>query len=252
MRLGITDAVKHLIIINVVVFIGTVTIGNGQSFYTWFSFYFPMSEMFQPWQVLTHMFMHGDQSHLFFNMLLLFFIGVLVERILGTKKFLFVYISSGLGAVLLTFLVSYIQFTLSISELISAGFNEAQIYDTLKSGMYNLQWEALLSERSFKHLVGNYNSTMVGASGAIMGILAALGLMMPNREIHLIFPPIRLKIKYLVVGMIGSDFISMFLTGTPLLGHSNTAYTAHVGGAITGAIIILYWKKNSMDKYRWN
>lgn len=254
MRPTITDGVKHLLIINVVMFIGTVAIGNGEAFYHWFALYFPKNDSFQLWQVLTHMFMHGDVSHLFFNMLMLYFIGVFVEMVLGTKKFLFVYISSGLGAVLLTFLVDYVQFTLALNDLVSVGFSEDSIMSTLKSGnfRYNAAWDKVLSENRIKHLVLNFNKYSVGASGAIMGVLAVIGLLIPNREIQLIFPPIRLKIKYLVIGMIGSDLISALLTGTPLLGHSNTAYLAHVGGAITGAIIFLVWKKNDNDKYRWN
>lgn len=254
MRQGITDAVKHLLIINVIMFIGTLSIGNGQAFFEWFSLYFPKNPLFQPWQIITHMFMHADGSHLLYNMLLLFVTGVFVERALGSRKFLFIYISSGLGAVLLSIIVDYVQFNLAINELIAAGFTESQIIETLNSGLfrYNTQWESILSESQLKHLVVNYGRWSVGASGAIMGVLAVVGLMIPNRKIFLLFPPIPIKIKYLVIGMIGSDFISVFLTGTPLLGHSNTNYLAHVGGAITGAAIYLYWKKKNMDKYRWN
>ncbi|WP_299522043.1 rhomboid family intramembrane serine protease [Winogradskyella sp.] len=254
MRLGITDAVKHLLIINVVMFIGTMAIGNGQLFYDWFAFYFPKNPMFQPWQILTHMFMHGDTSHLFFNMLMLYLTGVFVESVLGMRKFLLLYFTSGFGALLLTFVVNYFQFTFAFNDLLAAGFSENQIFEVLNSGVlrYNLQWESVLSEKGLKHLVVNYSTPMVGASGAIMGVLAVLGLLIPNREVFLIFPPIRLKIKYLVVGMIGSDFISALLTGTPLLGHSNTAYWAHVGGAITGALIFFYWKRKDINKTRWN
>lgn len=254
MRQGITDAVKHLLIINVLMFIGTMSIGNGQLFFEWFALYFPKHQLFQPWQVLTHMFMHANGSHILYNMLLLFIAGVFVERVLGTKKFLFIYLSSGLGAALLTVIVDYVQFNLALNDLIAAGYNKTQILETLRSGAfrYDAQWETILTETKLKYLVLNYGRWSVGASGAIMGILAVLGLMIPNREIFLLFPPIPIKIKYLVVGMIGSDFISVFLTGTPLLGHSNTNYLAHVGGAFTGAAIYLYWKKNNMNKYRWD
>src|SRR5690606_41837480 len=101
----ITDTVKHLIIINVIMFIGTLAIG-GQAFgentlfYDWFALHFPKSEAFQPWQIITHMFMHGGFMHIFFNMFALWMFGTAVESQLGSKKFLFIYISAGLGAVL--------------------------------------------------------------------------------------------------------------------------------------------------------
>ena len=90
---GITDTVKHLLIINVIMFIGTMAIGDGQLFYTWFAMHFPKNEAFQPWQIITHMFMHGGPGHIFFNMFALWMFGVPVERFLGAKKFLFIYIS---------------------------------------------------------------------------------------------------------------------------------------------------------------
>ena len=87
MRLGITDAVKHLLIINVLMFIGTLAIGNGELFYRWFALYFPKNQFFQPWQILTHMFMHGNFAHIIFNMFALWMFGTAVEQVFGFKKF---------------------------------------------------------------------------------------------------------------------------------------------------------------------
>ena len=91
MRQGITDAVKHLLIINVLMFIGTMVIGNGQSFYQWFALYFPKNPMFEPWQVLTHMFMHGNFTHILFNMFALWMFGTAVEQVFGMQKFIIFY-----------------------------------------------------------------------------------------------------------------------------------------------------------------
>ena len=88
---GITDTVKHLLIINVIMFIGTMAIGNGQLFYSLFAMYFPKNDLFQPWQIITHMFMHGGISHILFNMLALWMFGTAVEQVFGKKKFLFSY-----------------------------------------------------------------------------------------------------------------------------------------------------------------
>ena len=95
----ITDTVKHLLIINVVMFIGTMAIGNGQLFYRLFALYYPENDLYQPWQLITHMFMHGGVYHILFNMFALWMFGTPVEQYLGNKKFLFLYISAGLGAV---------------------------------------------------------------------------------------------------------------------------------------------------------
>ncbi|PTL98711.1 MAG: rhomboid family intramembrane serine protease, partial [Bacteroidetes bacterium] len=117
----ITDTVKHLIIINVIMFIGTISIGGGQLFYEWFALYFPKSEAFQPWQIITHMFMHGGLMHVGFNMFALWMFGSPVEQALGTKKFLFVYISAGLGAVLFQLGYYYFNYVPTFSALEASG-----------------------------------------------------------------------------------------------------------------------------------
>ena len=99
MMRGITDTVKHLIILNVIMFIGTLTLGNGELFYKWFALYYPNNELFQIWQIFTHMFMHGNLMHILFNMFALWMFGTPVEQVLGSKRFLFIYFSAGLGAV---------------------------------------------------------------------------------------------------------------------------------------------------------
>ena len=93
---GITETVKHLIIINAIMFIGTLTIGQGELFYRWFALYYPENDLFSPWQIITLMFMHGGVMHLFFNMFALYMFGVAVEQVFGSRKFIFFYISSGL------------------------------------------------------------------------------------------------------------------------------------------------------------
>ena len=106
----ISDTVKHLIIINVVMFIGTMTVGGGQLFYDWFAMHFPKNEAFQPWQIITHMFMHGGMTHILFNMFALWMFGTPVEQFLGSKKFFFLYISAGFGAVALQLGYYYFDF----------------------------------------------------------------------------------------------------------------------------------------------
>jgi len=235
-------------------FIGTMLVGggNGELFFRWFSIYFPFNDFFQPWQVITHLFMHANFEHLLFNMLLLFFVGTIVERYVGKKRFLFLYISAGLGAALISFIVDYINFNLILSQLAEGGFSKEYILSTLNEGKIDTRWAEVIGENTLSKFTRVFFAQSLGASGAIMGIMAAFGFMFPNMKVMLIIPPIPIKVKYLVVGMIGSDLISAFLTGTPLLGTSNTGYVAHVGGALTGFIIAWYWKKNQFNQNRWN
>jgi membrane associated rhomboid family serine protease len=92
---------------------------------------------------------------------------------------------------------------------------------------------------------------MVGASGAIMGVLVAFGMLFPESKLMLIFLPIPIKAKYFIPAIIALDLFSG-ITGQSLFSPSNTAYMAHVGGALTGFLLMYYWKKNESDKYRWN
>tara|TARA_B110000971_G_scaffold109547_1_gene112208 strand:+ start:3643 stop:4449 length:807 start_codon:yes stop_codon:yes gene_type:complete len=265
----ITPTVKHLLIINCIVFAGTYLLGNKDLFYGLLALYYPLSDYFMPWQVFTHMFMHGGFQHLLFNMFALFMFGTAVERVFGQRKFLIFYISSGLGAVALTFGVYYIQIYPLISELETLGFSFDFIKEVIKS---NFLSDNVFQEEELKSVLSNYgysmklnadsfrmlfdlivssNGSMVGASGAIMGVLVAFGMLNPNAELMMIFLPIPIKAKYFIPGIIALDLISAF-TGVSIFSPSNTAYIAHIGGAITGFLLMYFWKKNQFDKFRWN
>ena len=105
--------------------------------------------------------------------------------------------------------------------------------------------------RMFFELNVKSNGSMVGASGAIMGVLVAFGMLNPNAELMLIFLPIPIKAKYFIPGIIAIDLFSA-VSGVSIFSPSNTAYIAHIGGALTGFLIMYFWKKNQFDKYRWN
>ncbi|WP_338734126.1 rhomboid family intramembrane serine protease [Mangrovimonas cancribranchiae] len=251
---NITDTVKHLLIINVIMFVGTLAIGNnGVLFYDWFALHFPKNDTFQLWQIFTHMFMHGGFMHLFFNMFALWMFGTAVEQRFGSKKFLFFYISSGLGAALIMIGYYFFQYYSGLSTLNESGFDTAQVIDVLKSGYnrYDTRWESVLNQDQLGNFVGVFNSTMVGASGAIMGVLVAFGMLYPESKLMLIFLPIPIKAKYFIPGIIILDLISA-VTGQSFFSPSNTAYVAHVGGALTGFLIMWYWKKTQFNKNRWD
>ena len=246
---GITPTVKHLIIINAIMFLGTLTIGNGELFYRWFALYFPQNELFEPWQIVTHMFMHGNFMHILFNMFALWMFGTAVETQLGSGKFLFLYFSAGLGAVLFQLGYYYFNYMPIYSELIDSGLAGSDIINMFKNNqtMGNIDPGQLAN---LKEAFQIYNASMVGASGCIMGILAAFGMMNPEAKLILIFLPIPIKAKYFIPGIILLDVISA-VSGQSFFSPSNTAYMAHVGGAITGFLIMWYWKKNQFNKNRW-
>ncbi|WP_445956460.1 rhomboid family intramembrane serine protease [Yeosuana sp.] len=245
----ISETVKHLLIINVIMFVATLAIGNGTLFYDLFALHFPKNPDFEYWQIITHMFMHGGFGHILFNMFALWMFGSPVEQYLGSKKFLFIYISAGLGALVLQTAFYYFNFLPSYNSLINSGISADDISKMLTNneairGITQAQFANL------QHIAPIFNVTMVGASGCIMGILVAFGMMNPEAELMLIFLPIPIKAKYFIPGIIILDLISG-LTGQSFFSPSNTAYMAHVGGALTGFFIMWYWKKTQFNKNRW-
>lgn len=244
----LTETVKHLLIVNVLFFIATQIYGDVM--YGWFAMWFPKNENFQLWQIITHMFMHGGIAHIGFNMFALWMFGGPVEQYLGKNKFLFLYFSAGLGAVLFQVGFYYFNYLPLYENLLATGLRGDQIIQMLSTSQII---DGLTQEQIFnlQNAFNIYNASMVGASGCIMGILAAFGVMNPNAELMLIFLPIPIKAKYFIPGIILLDVISA-VTGQSFFSPSNTAYMAHVGGAIIGFIVMWYWKKNSFNKNRWD
>lgn len=248
----LTETVKHLLIINVLFFIATEIYGD--QMYAWFALWFPENPNFQVWQVISHMFMHGGFAHIGFNMFALWMFGGPVEQYLGRNKFLFLYFSAGLGAVLFQLGGLYFNYSPIHNELINMGLTSDQIIQMMTDykpieGITQMQFDKL--QEAVPIYQNTYFSSMVGASGCIMGILAAFGVMNPNAELMLIFLPIPVKAKYFIPGIILLDVISA-VTGQSFFSPSNTAYLAHVGGAVVGFIVMWYWKKNSFNQNRWN
>lgn len=252
MMFRISESVKHIIIINVIVFLALNIVLKNSNVAEYFLMHFPLNSEFKFWQIFTHFFMHINFDHLLSNMLLLFFLGPMLEFEIRKKKFIFIYVSAGLGAILLSFIVDYIQFNLIISELVDSGDSRDEILRILNKGMFNTGWNGIIGEDDVGNLLRNFNKISLGASGAVMGIVAALGYILPNERIYLMFLPVPIKLKYLAFAYVGSDLVSAILTGTPLLAGTNIGYIAHLGGAITGVLIAMYWRKTQFNKNRWN
>lgn len=270
----ITNTVKHLVIINVLVFaLKYILSQKGIDLDSILALHFPKSHLFQIWQLVSHIFMHGDINHLLFNMLALWMFGSALEQVFGMKKFLFFYFSAGIGAALISLGVDYIDYSINIAPYLSElNFSKEQMnsimsLDIVQGNMFRGE---LLSEKLKDILSNNELSkltnpsfealfkmnifaqkAMLGASGAIMGVLVGYGMLFPNSELMLLFFPVPVKAKYFIPVLIGLDVFSG-LTGISIFSPNNTAYWAHIGGALTGLVMMLYWKKTQFNKNRWN
>tara|TARA_R110001583_G_scaffold412_2_gene3817 strand:+ start:57480 stop:58214 length:735 start_codon:yes stop_codon:yes gene_type:complete len=241
----ITEAVKHLIIINVILFIAPQLI-QGFDLQSMFALYFTENPKFGIWQFATHMFMHGGFSHILFNMYGLWAFGTPLEQMWGRNKFIFFYLSAGLGAGVIYTLVNYYQFNGVFEELIKIGLSGTEIQNILNTGSYNNQILEYLSEAELSEFYATYHTPAVGASGAIYGILVAFGLSFPNSKLALIFFPVPIAAKYFIPAIILGDLFF----GMTKYSIGNVAHFAHVGGALIGFLIAWYWKQNQFK--RWN
>jgi len=226
---GLPPVVKNLLIINMICFIGSALIFPGAN--VLFGVYYPDSPGFHWWQVITYMFMHGDLAHVFFNMFALYMFGPVLEQVFGSKRFLNFYLITGLGALVLQFGVQALEVyrltgTVSASSIIDVDIASRRV----STGYPGLTQEDL------GRLAEVYIPPMVGASGAIYGLLIAFGYLFPNTPLMLLFLPVPIKAKYFIPIMI---LIELFL-GVSRAGTS-IAHFAHIGGALFGFLLIRVW-----------
>jgi membrane associated rhomboid family serine protease len=241
---NLTDAIKHLIIINVIVFVAPQLLQL--DFTNMLALHFPKNEHFGFWQYVTHMFMHGSFAHILFNMYGLWAFGTPLEQMWGKKKFIFFYFSSGIGAGLIYTLVNYYQFNNIYELFINAGLNDSEVLSVLKSGSTNdARVVSAISQEQFNEITSLYNTPAVGASGAIYGVLVAFGLFFKDAKLALIFFPVPIAAKYFIPVMILGDLFF----GMTKYSVGNVAHFAHIGGALIGFIIAWYWKKNEFKVY---
>ncbi|MCK5134596.1 MAG: rhomboid family intramembrane serine protease [Bacteroidales bacterium] len=230
--------VKNLIIINVVMLLGLFLFQ--QLFHSNLNgilglFYF-QSPMFKPWQLVTHMFMHGGLTHIFFNMWALWIFGKTLESVWGSKRFLIYYLATGLGAAFFHMLVTYIQLAPDLAALKAA-------YSVNRINMALLN-EILQPGNQFYSLGRDLIRPTVGASGAVYGVLLAFGMLFPNTPLFIIPIPFPIKAKWLVIGF---GVLELYLGVTQSGG--NIAHFAHLGGMIFGFILIKYWNRFTQNFY---
>lgn len=208
----IPTVTKNLVAINILMFIATLI--NENFMVANFAMFYPASPFFKPWQILTHMFMHGGFWHIFFNMYSLLMFGSILERSLGPKKFLIFYFVTGLGAVALHTGVEWMQARVFIAN------GDVDAYQRL--------------------LV----TTTLGASGAIYGVLIGFAMLYPQARLTLIFPPIPMTAKWLVIIFAAIELFSG-INGI----QESVAHFAHLGGMLFGWLLIRWWRKHGKLYY---
>lgn len=233
---NIPPVTKNLIIINLIVWLAMFVLPGrlGFSIESFGGLHYLGAPDFNPLQLFTYMFMHDTRglAHVVFNMFTLFMFGVTLERVLGSKRFLFFYVSCGIGAALVQELVWYFTwpgiFAPSLAQLNNVTVDVMKDYLVAQSAMPEVQ--SLLNQL-----------VTIGASGAIYGVLLAFGMLFPNVPLYIMFIPVPIKAKWMVLGygvielLIGMSHAS-----------DGVAHFAHLGGMIFGFLIIYYWKKKGL------
>lgn len=239
--LALPPVVKNLILLNILMLIATWAAKGvfGVDITTMLGLYFPKSDMFRPLQILTHMFMHANFWHLFFNMYALYMFGGILENVWGPKRFFIFYMICGLGAAFTHETVIMFQY-MKLMDVISPD----QLQDVLSDGAAYLSQGQVFTNEVMKDLQMVLYIPTVGASGAIFGVLLAFGMLFPNTELMLLFPPIPLKAKWFVLGY-GALELVLAVTQPG----SNVAHAAHLGGMLFGYFLIKYWRKTTKTFY---
>jgi len=260
----LTPVVRSLLIVNALVFVVPQIMGTSNIIDQYFGLHNVNSPYFQPWQILTHAFLHGSVEHIFLNMLGLVFFGPILENVWGSNRFLMFYLVCAMGAGVLYSGVNYYELLVETNKA-QAYFNNPNPSDfkffidkfhpensNSAAGFAN-QWENDLTSsyhieksKAFieELIIMERNKLSVGASGAIYGILAAFGLLFPNMEMMLIFPPIPIKAWIVVTFYLG---ISVYAIINPKVG-DHVGHFAHLGGMLIGAIFVYFWR-TGLNKY---
>ncbi len=240
------DVIKNLLIINGLFFLATFVLGSsfGVDLVSTLGLYLPGSPNFQPYQLITHMFMHGGFSHILLNMFALWMFGYALENFWGPKRFLIYYLVTGLGAAALHLGINYWEASSLYSELMAQGYSPTDLREGIQYFIDTRRGYSNWSPEMEQYVL-KYGTPTVGASGAVFGILLAFGMMFPNTYIYLYFA-IPVKAKYFVMGYAAIELWS----GIQNDPDSNVAHFAHLGGMLFGYLLLRYWRKNgSFQQY---
>jgi membrane associated rhomboid family serine protease len=236
----VPPVVKNLIIINVIMLFATYVLSmKGIDLAGILGLRFFQSPEFKPYQLVTHMFMHGGLTHLFFNMFALWMFGRVLESVWGPRRFFIYYFVTGLGAAVLHTFVNWLDF-----QSVASKMNPETVQMVMSQGTEIFNQGKNFADPDAGKLNLILNIPTVGASGAVFGILLGFGMLFPNTQLMLLFPPIPIKAKYFVMGYGAIElFLGITQTG------SNIAHFAHLGGMLFGFIMIKYWNRNTKHFY---
>ncbi len=226
---NIPPVVKNLLIINIIFFIATLVFENmGIQLANILGAFYFNSPYFRVWQPITYMFMHGGWAHIFFNMFALYMFGPAIEYYMGSKRFFNYYFITGLGALALQMLVQAFE-----------------VHGILGSFIFNPALQYNITPENVQKLRDIYAEPMVGASGALFGVLVAFGVLYAETSLYIMLIPIPVKAKYAVIGYI---VVELYLGLSQHQGDS-VAHFAHLGGALFGYILLKIWHLQRTNDY---
>ncbi|MFZ4544395.1 MAG: rhomboid family intramembrane serine protease [Saprospiraceae bacterium] len=239
----ITPVVRDLLIINILFFIGTQFSDTVSSM---LALYYPSSENFRTYQLVTHFFMHANLMHLAFNMIGLYSIGMMLEMVWGGKRFLTYYFICAFGAAAVHLGMTYWEFfqleSLMKTYIAQPDLDAAITFFKRTGFELNSEDSSVIQAQMSEIIKRRADIPMVGASGALYGLLAAVWYMFPETAFFIYFIPVPIKAKYLVPVILVLD---LFM-GFSRFGGDNVAHFAHIGGAVVGLIVLLLWYKKSI------
>ncbi len=241
--------VKNLLLLNVIMFIIT-QLGEMQGIPMTYILggYVFNSPYFEPYQMVTHFFMHGGFFHILFNMFALVVFGSALEQVWGPKRFFIFYMATALGAFFLHQLVGFIEVKSLENELIAAGYDLFSLQEKiseLRAGSISTFNILPNTNGLVQDYISGISVPVVGASGAVYGVLVGFGYLFPNTKLMLLFPPIPIKAKWLVMIMVGIALYNSIQANPG----DNVAHLAHLGGALVGFIIVYFWQKDKRKFY---
>lgn len=248
---NIPQVTRNLLILNVLMFVITEFLATqGIDLRSKLAVHSINSPFFEPYQIVSHFFMHGDFMHLFMNMFGLLMFGAFLEKLWGAKRFFIFFFAAAIGSWLIDGTINYIQIYHLKNELIANGFTNSD-FSEIHAYMFEhpgyirtLGIENHLNDVMIQYQ-GECLSNSRGASGGIFGILAAFAILFPNTELQMLFFPVPIKAKFLIGAYVAYELYMVF---NPRMG-DNVGHLAHIGGAIVGAILVLIWRRNRNQFY---
>lgn len=221
---NIPPVIKNLLIINFICFLPNLLFN--QAFFDdkvirYCALFYFGSPFFKPWQIVTYMFLHANIWHILFNMFALFSFGPILEYTVGSKRFFNLYFISGIGAALFQLLVMAIE-----------------MYHY--TGHFTISMDYQADAATVAKIGAIYGGPILGASGAIFGVLIGFGMLYPNMELLILFIPVPVKAKYIIPVYVLIELFSGFSN----IQGDNVAHFAHLGGALIGYIVVKSWHIN--------